>query len=51
MMKIPAQIDLEAAPGRKSSHGVEFDSEVVSKSLKFRFGAIYGYEIMSEIEI
>ena len=31
MMKIQAQIDLEAAPGRKSSHGVDFESQTPSK--------------------
>ena len=30
-MKIPAQIDLEVAPGRKSSHGVDFESQTPSK--------------------
>ena len=34
MMKIPAQIDLEAAPGRKSSHGVDFESQTASKPSK-----------------
>ena len=34
MMKIEAQIDLEAAPGRKSSHKVEIDSETIGKSSK-----------------
>ena len=34
MMKIPAQIDLEAAPGRKSSHGVDFESQTTSKLFK-----------------
>ena len=34
MMKISAQIDLEAAPGRKSSHGVDFESQTPSKLSK-----------------
>ena len=35
-MKIPAQIDSEAAPGRKSSHGVEIESQTTPKPLKIQ---------------
>ena len=36
MMKIPAQMDSEAALGRKSSHGVEIESQTTRKPLKIK---------------
>ena len=33
-LEIQAQIDLEPAPGRKSSHGVEIESQITSKPSK-----------------
>ena len=35
-MKIPAQIDLEAAPGRKLSREVEIDSQTIPKLAKIQ---------------
>ena len=32
--EIPVQINLGAAPGRKSSHGVKIESEIASKPSK-----------------